>query len=353
MLFAGAWQHAMYEEACGRALERLGCQIVPFEWARYFAGPLGKVQYKYSICGPAVRKLNSDLVSDAIKTRPDIIFVWLGTHVNVRTLAELKERTGAIVVSYVHDDPFAYKTKPKCPRHAAAFWRLYNRCITSYDIQFYSKQLNVDEAIKMGAREAHVLMQYYVPGIHDPARLSEADMSRLSCDVVFAGHYEADGREQYLRALVNSGMSVRLYGDRYWTKGVLGDLAEYFGEIHRPAGEEYVKVLCGAKICLCFMSKMNRDSYTTRCFEIPACGRLLLSERTSELLRLFKENEEAVFFSNPEELVEKAIWLRDHAEDRERIALAGLRRIQMDGHSVDDRMKQFLVTIEAYRGRKA
>ena len=140
ILFAGAWQHKMYEEACSNALEQLGCQVIPFRWAHYFTGLLGKLQHKYSICGPAILRLNSEFLSKAIDTKPDIIFIWLGTHILAKTLREINKKTRAITVSYVHDDPFSYKVMPNCPRHSAAFWRLYNSCITSYDVQFYSKQ---------------------------------------------------------------------------------------------------------------------------------------------------------------------------------------------------------------------
>jgi spore maturation protein CgeB len=112
-------------------------------------------------------------------------------------------------------------------------------------------------------------------------------------------------------------------------------------------GAEYRKALCGAKMCLCFLSKLNRDSYTTRSFEIPACGRLLLSERTADLQRFFREDVEAVFFSTPEELAQKALWLRDHPEKIEAIAQAGMQRVYSDGHSIEDRMKQLLSIIGA------
>jgi spore maturation protein CgeB len=172
--------------------------------------------------------------------------------------------------------------------------------------------------------------------------MTREDMERFECDAVFVGHHEPDGRERYLTGLVKAGLKVRLFGDKYWTRGVLGDLADYFGQVRHAIGEEYSKALCGAKMCLNFLSRMNRDSYTTRCFEIPACGKLLLSERTEDLVQMFKEDQEAVFFSSTDELVEKALWLRDHPDELDRIALAGMRRVHRDGHSVDDRMKEFL-----------
>jgi spore maturation protein CgeB len=57
---------------------------------------------------------------------------------------------------------------------------------------------------------------------------------------------------------------------------------------------------------------------------------------------MFIEDKEAVFFSNPEELVKKALWLRDHPEEVNRIAQAGMHRVHADGHSVNDRMKEMI-----------
>ncbi|WGU68927.1 glycosyltransferase [Capnocytophaga canimorsus] len=45
-----------------------------------------------------------------------------------------------------------------------------------------------------------------------------------------------------------------------------------------------------------FLSKLNNDQYTRRCFEIPACGTMMLSERTPTLQEFYTENEEIVFF---------------------------------------------------------
>ncbi len=73
----------------------------------------------------------------------------------------------------------------------------------------------------------------------------------------------------------------------------------------------------------------------------------MLAERTSDHETLFKENEEAVFFSSPEEVVEKALRLVSDAALRQSIAEAGWRRVYADGHSVDDRMKQFLDVINS------
>ena len=71
----------------------------------------------------------------------------------------------------------------------------------------------------------------------------------------------------------------------------------------------------------------------------------MLAERTDSLMRLFKEDEEACYFSSPEELLEKAQWLLENPADRERIAAGGLRRVWSDKHDVASRAKWFLDAI--------
>lgn len=117
--------------------------------------------------------------------------------------------------------------------------------------------------------------------------------------------------------------------------------------------EEYAKAIRGARVALCFLSRLNRDTYTRRCFEIPACGTVLASERTRDLQRLFKEDEEAVLFSSPEELVRKVLGLKAETGRRKQIAEAGYRRVQRDGHGVDARMKGFIDLLLELRAGQA
>ena len=229
---------------------------------------------------------------------------------------------------------------------------ILSSAVPDYDLHFVFRPVNLPEIEAVGAKEAHVLMPYYVPALHHPVILSEEDHTRYDCDVVFVGHYKPDGREAYLKALVDAGVRVRLFGGKYWTRRVLGSFADYFGEIREVRGLEYAKALSGAQMCLCFLSRLNRDTYTYRSFEIPACGRLLLSERTADLQMLFTENEEAVYFSNPTELVKQVLWLREHPEHAQQIAQAGYRRAMADGHSVDVRMRQVINLISQQKAQR-
>jgi hypothetical protein len=337
ILLAGAYRYFWYEEVCAKALEKLGYEVVRYRWDRFFRRKAGSLQEKWLV-GPAVVWLNRDLVAYAGAMRPDVIFLWRGTPIWPTTLQTLKGRTRALLISYNNDNPFG-------PSHGSSLWRYFIAGIPAYDRNFVYRYANVAEYRAAGAQHAEVLLPYYIPELHKPMALTPIEQVRYGCDLVFAGHYEADGRIEYLRALVKAGLHVRLYGGKYWRREVLADLADYFGPVAPVLGEEYVRALTGAKLCLAFLSRLNRDTYSRRSFEIPACERLMLSERTRDLTKLYKEDEEAVFFSSGDELVEKAHALLRDNERRNWIGRAGRERCVTDGHDVVNRMRQFIRAI--------
>jgi len=346
ILIAGGWRWFQYEGAFADALLKLGHEAVPFSFHDFFKGRLGHYQSALPFPTPALWKLNRAILKSVCDSDPDVVLIWKGTHIFPGTIKQLN-RTGILTVSYNNDDPFGPLVHANVPWHHHALWYWYRACLKHFQRNFFYRQVNVHEALTMGVNHAQLLKPYFVPWKDRPVKLTEEDRKKFECDVVFVGHYEPDGREQYIGALVKADIHVRLFGGKYWTKKVLGRFSAYFGDVYPVYGEDYTKALCGAKICLSFLSKLNRDTYTRRCFEIPACGRLLLCERTDDLKDMFLEGEEAVFFSSKEELVEKAVWLLNHPDEIERIAQAGRKRVWADGHDVDSRAAEFIATLNA------
>ena len=348
ILIAGLFQYDWYEKICADTIEDLGHEVIRFSWRKYFTSTLGKVEAALGWSGPITREVNHKLIQTVTEHKIDVLLVWRGTCITKKALQLIKQRNPqCTLVSYNNDDPFSPKYSAKnAPLNQRRLWKTFIKAIPAYDRNFVYRPVNIPEVLQAGGRQADVLLPYFIPESNQPIELSDAEFEQFKCDVVFIGHYEADGRERYLQQLVAGGLDVKLYGGKYWNHQVLGDLVDYFGEIREVYGDEYRQALAGAKMCLCFLSKLNRDTYTRRCFEIPACGKLLLSERTEDLMSMFKEDEEAVFFSSPEELVEKAVWLSQHPAEIERIARAGRQRVHRDGHSVQDRMKEFVAGLE-------
>jgi spore maturation protein CgeB len=123
----------------------------------------------------------------------------------------------------------------------------------------------------------------------------------------------------------------------------------HLAPVRQVWGENYNKALCGAKVALCFLSKLNQDTYTRRCFEIPATKTMLLSEHSDDLATLYREGVEAEFFRSGDELIAKLHrYVADEALRRS-VAEAGYRRVVADGHDVISRMRQVINWVNELR----
>jgi hypothetical protein len=349
ILVAGDWHSELHEEGVYQALTALGHEVLRFAWHAYFTtgGPTfsvlwRKAQNKY-LLGPLISRLNADLLGRVRLERPDLLFIYRGTHILPATLRAVRDASpGTRVVGYNNDDPFS-------PHYPRWLWRHFMAGIKDYDLVLAYRQQNVIDFRRAGARRVELLRSWYMAERNHPVVLTEAERRKYDADVVFVGHYEADGRVEFLEEVVRQGWRLRLYGHGFAWNPVIVNSPEL--KDHVPVrlvwGEEYNKALCGAKVALCFLSKLNRDTYTRRCFEIPASGALLLSERTDDLESLFRAGEEADFFSSKEELARKLnYYLRDET-NRLRVAQAGLRRVREDGHDVVSRMRTVLGWVAA------
>ena len=357
VLVVGDWHSELHEEVVASSLRRLGHEVAELRWCRYFEIPskdggrlayLGRrVQNKYLV-GPAMERINRQLVTQAEQLRPDVVFVYRGTHVLAKALRAIRAALpDCVLVGYNNDDPFS-------PGHPRYLWRHFLRAVPEYDLVLAYRHVNIAEYRQAGARRVELLRSWFSPQRNRPVLLTAAEKEQFETDVVFVGHYEADRRLQYLEEIVRQGFRLRLFGPGYdWDPVLQGsEVLRHLVPVRLVWGDEYNRALCGAKIALCFLSKLNRDTYTRRCFEIPACGTLLLSEYSDDLASLFEPGVEADFFRSRDEMVDK---IRSYmaADDRcAAVAAAGSRRVRASGHDVDSRMQQVLAwTDEVHAGR--
>lgn len=349
ILVAGDWHSELHEEAVYQALRKLGHHVGRFSWHDYFRPQGGdarawgpgtlyrRVQNKL-IAGPAVTALNRDFLRAVKDHKADLVFVYRGTHLTAATLARLKQdRPSTVLVGYNNDDPFS-------DGHPSRLWRHFIPAISIYDLVLAYRHRNLDDYSRHGARQVRLLRSWYTPERNHPARLNAEERDRFGCDVVFVGHYENDGRMRLLERVVRAGLDLKLFGPGYDWDPVIRRSAvlRHLAPVRLVWGRDYNRALCGAKVGLCFLSKLNRDTYTRRCFEIPASGTLLLSEYTDDLATLFREGAEADFFRSDDELIAK---LHRYVQDdglRERVAAAGHRRVVADRHDIVSRMQDVL-----------
>lgn len=350
ILIVGDWHSELHEEAVYQALEQLGHEPVRFAWHGYFKPnnwllralllPFYKAQNKY-LCGPLLAKLNRDVQKLARREQPELVFIYRGTHIFPETLRLIRKACPkTIVASYNNDDPFS----PLQPRW---LWRHFLGSLSECDLVLAYRHHNISDYHRSGAKRVELLRSWFIPQRNHPVALLSEEFDRHDCDVIFIGHYEPDQRVACLEEVVRAGWRLRLLGPGYDWDSVARRSMELSTQV--PVclawGEEYNRALCGAKIALCFLSKLNRDTYTRRCFEIPATRTMMLAEYTSDLATLFCEGEEVEFFRNREEMVSKiARYLSDDTR-RQAVAEGGYRRVLADGHDVVSRMRQLIAWV--------
>lgn len=351
ILVVGDWHSELHEEVVSNALIALGHDVQQFKWCQYFGkvtAPWGKISHfirraenKY-IIGPTVSRLNRDLVTSVKSLKPEVLFIYRGTHITASALRQIRSLAPkCLLVGYNNDDPFG-------PDHASYLWRNFLEAIPEYDLVLAYRHANIFEYKDAGARQVELLRSWFVPERNHPIVLTENDRSEFQTDVVFIGHYEEDQRLEYLEEIVREGFHLRLFGPGYDWDPVIrkSEPLRSLSPVRLVWGEDYNRALCGAKIALCFFSKLNRDTYTRRCFEIPATGTMLLSEYSDDLANIYREGVDADFFRTKEEMIRKIRYYLNNSERRSTVAASGYQRVHADGHDVTSRMKQLIKWVQ-------
>lgn len=285
--------------------------------------------------GRGVLAFNRLLMDHARAGGYDAVFVDKGIWIWLETLRALKASARwGLAIHFTPDAQFLENRS----RH-------FYRALPVYDLAITTKSFEIDAYHKRNAREVMLLLQGYG---HDLAPVNPAMIpADLRSEVAFIGHCQA----AYATFLETLAARVPLaiwgpgwvrYAQRHaWAQGVVRSDGIY--------GIGYPSALSGAKIAIGLLSKRIPETTTTRSFEIPACGTMLLAERTADHQALFEEGVEAEFFDSMEECADKARFYLANDTAREMIAAAGLRRCHSSGYSTQ---AQFETVIDWIHNRQ-
>lgn len=331
LLLVGNWNWDIYEEALASGFRYHGWEVVPFVTKDFV--PKGHMIDQLTRLRPAFffKRLNEALVAAFRTEHPDAVLMIRPDNVFPSTICTLRAIHPSVVVMLYHNDnPFVGRVRRFAMRH-------YLHSLREADTTLVYRPGDVAAAEQYGARHVAVLPPYYLSGRHRPTDGGESN------DVLYIGHCEDDGREEVLQFLHDGGIHVRVYGTR-WESVQRRKSWLAMQNIRQVWGEEYAALLSGSRIALAFLSRRNQDVYTRRCFEIPACGALMMAPRTKEMEGFFVDGKEAVFWDSPADLLEKVRYYLAHDEERHAIAIAGRERVVRDGH--DERARaEFIIDL--------
>lgn len=326
--------------------------------SRHRADALERLGYQVSICDPYLfleselsgkifgplhfrsgyRFLQNKLISwikyILIKIEsPDLIWVDNGELFGCKFVRILGENNRQVIL-YNHDDPTG-------GRDGRRFDSLI-KAIPFYSACTVVRNLNVEEFHKSGAKKVIKVWMSYDELSHSPFENKNDIDGKYISDVVFIGTWmRHEGRDKFLLQLIDAGLNVRIWGQRWEKSPYWSQLKSHVGG-GALSGCDYVAAIQGAKVCLGLLSKGNRDLHTTRSMEVPYAGGVLCAQRTSEHLELYEENVEAVFWDDVEECIEQCRKLVNDDVFRESVRKAGMQRVRKNKLGHEDQCKIIL-----------
>jgi spore maturation protein CgeB len=336
---SGGWCYAETLQEMGHAVSRV-------------SGFAGLEAYAYSIPGRIVRRLLkrpleihrrahvAPLLRAVEQERPEVVIVLKGLYISAEDVLRIR-RSNAWAVIINHDDFFSANVNNWTP--------MQRRAVPHYDYVFTSREVNVQEVAPLNANVEFFPFAYY-PRIHRPVSVPVPERDTWETDVVFVGTWEAE-RAGLMEELVRSVPGrYAIWGTGWERLSSRSPLVPYIRG-RAAVMDDMAKALGGARIALAFLRKQNRDDYTQRTFEIPACGGVMLAERSDRHQRFYREGVEAEFFDahRSDELIAKVKNLMVDPPRRESIRQAGRAALLAQRHTYRDRLERLLELHERFR----
>lgn len=322
--------------------------------------PLSRRFQQWRNAGPIVDALNREVIEAATGFNPHLVWAEKEEYIRAETLMSLKKR-GTRLLHYTTDPYFALPWKRT---------RLMDEAMPLFDYLVTSKGYELGEYAKLPAKVIYVPLGFS-EAAHRPLVPSTREAyDKYASDVCFLGGWEPR-REVLLDGIAQErdvNLKVWGYGWDHLADGRLtprrmfamrrNSMGEPYKVKRNPKlaasvqgnevyGDEYAWAISAARISLGFLRKICPDQHTTRTFEIPACGSMMLADRTDEHRALFDEGKEAVFFDTQEEFMDKLRFYLANETERARIAQAGFERCFSSGYSYRSRLMDIMQEIES------
>jgi spore maturation protein CgeB len=270
--------------------------------------------------GPLIKNCNAFIMQELMplvnKIKFNLIWVDKGVYVNENTTKYLREQTLKLV-HFTPDPAFTFHQSKLFIKSLP----LYDFAITtkSYELKNFYNYLPQNKVI--------YCTQGFDEKLHKPY-----ESSKLKEGLLFIGHHEIE-REKVLNILLELNINIVLAGikwEGFVEKHKKNKYLRYLGS--GIYGEEYARQISFSKIAWGALSKWIPEQHTTRTFEIPACGTVLLTEYNEEVASFFKDDE-VVFYSSTEELVNKVLYFLNNDVELKQLAKKGYDRVHADGYS--------------------
>lgn len=336
ILVVGPFASQQRESSISEGFRRNGHDVSECQYADllFSQNLVSRVQFKLSI-GPIFNVLKNRVIDAAKSFKPDTILFRRPLEFSSNMIKEIRATYPAIYVSFNNDDPFS-------ETYNDTKWKSLRNAIPDFDLHFAFRKRNIKQYKLAGAKNVALWEPFYTPWLHYPI---DSNHEFKKFHLLFAMHAERDERREILMYLLASNIPVKIHSWNW--ASVFGKKEAKKINVKPPIWDkDYIKAINQSTATLCFFSKQNNDELTSRVFEIPACRGLLLSWRTARLEALFKDREEALFFSSKEELLKIVKQLENEPNFVENIKQGGYEKLRNSRYSIVDRCYDAIKVIE-------
>jgi hypothetical protein len=323
----GPWMSGWQRCEC---VKNLGHEVIELDQDNYISralcrNPFMRLQGLF-YHEQVVEEFNRDVLARLVVTQPDIAWFEWPLLLRKETLDEAASLLpNCALVSFQDDNPFGSRSEE------LRRWQYFLKAAPAYHLHLVKRSSDIRELKTREARQVQLFRHGYLGSLFRP--LPNASIPpAFHQDVSFVGTPLDHRTAAISELLIRKKIPLRVYGGRWKRTLVYHRRKACF----RPPvlGDDYVRVICGSRISLGFVSSSNQDEYTMRTFEIPACRGFLLAERTPIHQELFTEGTEAEFFSSTEECADKIKFYLLRESLRSRIADNGYQRCIKSDYSL-------------------
>ena len=304
----------------GRGLELLGHAVSRFALSAMPEHPSLPERLRHRLRraltppGLARRRIEEGLVRFVRSSRPDLVILVKGGGLRAEALAQVRAE-GARLVLILPDSPLVD------PGMAD---RAFLDALPQFDLVVTFARAFVPVLHQMGALRVRRIPFAYEPTIHRPGALAGEDAPRYRSPLAYLGSW-GPLQERWLTPLVPFGLKI--WGDGWYRLPPRHPLRECVqGQGGRGAG--FGQAVAGADLVVNFIRAEHGCAHSMKTFEVPACSKLHLVNRTEEQQEFFAEGREAVYFDTPDELRDAVRYYLDHEQARRAIEERALQAVQ-------------------------
>lgn len=334
-IYGGSLPTANY---CSEALKGLGHEVETVDCDKFADGFFSlkeatQVKTNAEVLSEKLMSLMGEMTAaKAAEFRPDLILALAQAPLTPNAIHRLKELNIPIAFWFVED----FRTLTYWKEVSSA----YDHFFTLQKEEFHS------QLIKNGVKDCYYLPQAAHTPMHRPLDLSVEKKALYGADISFMGAAYHNRVQSFPRLL---GMDFKIWGTGWNTETPLGKRLQNNNK--RITTEETVDIYNAAKINLNLHSSSYHyginpegDFVNPRTFEIAACTGFQLLDDRSDLINLFKVNEEIIVFKSLDEMKEQIEFYLQNSDLRDVIAQRSYQRV-LSEHTIEHRMQELLIHI--------